>query len=376
MKKHTRSLLPLSFYLLFISTPFFAGAQEKKTLSPQELKEWNNTAAEQNILTKIPAGEKAKANDYARGILTYTIKAVLHSSDPAKYPIDEGEKSPQSIVLASLKKVSPATLTKMKNQANILLSDATKRSAILGKFKDIDFTKKSIDKDIQKITPIKPSNRPVINTNDGTSLQLIKNDYSIQHTGSTDVYNKKAFTKMDFVLRAIHCIDETSPESGDDDIIIGGLKIGCSGNTAAGKSVVSCHFDNGDYCNHGAMPLGGYNLNACTGYPKTFYFIIQLIEVDSDEGEAANALMDIMEIAAGMLGPSGYGEAVAYIAANIEALSGWLFEDDAFPPYGIVQTLTNDNNWSPSGRSANMRTGNIYGLNGKYRMGYYWQKRN
>ena len=215
MKKNIPILLSVSFCFLFTATRFSAWAQEKKKLTPEELKQWNSEPVEENILAKIPAIEKEKANDYARGIVAYTVKAILHRSDPVKYPIDEAEKSPQAMVLASLKKVSPATINKMKAQANLLLSDAVKRSAILGKFKAIDFTKKSIDKDIQKIIPIKSSNWQIINNN---------ND----------------FANFQIVLKGLRCLDATDLLGTDDEMIIGGLKVGCSWNYTAGKSVVSC----------------------------------------------------------------------------------------------------------------------------------------
>ena len=134
----------------------------------------------------------------------------------------------------------------------------------------------------------------------------------------------------------------------------------------------------GEYCNHGAIPLGGYNLNACAGYPKTFYFVFQLIESDGNQGEGAEVLSDIMEVAADVLQGTEYAEAIAFIAAIVEALSGWLIDDDAFPPYGVAITLSDENTWGTSGRSDNMSTGNIYFSenNGKYRVEYYWQKRN
>lgn len=316
MKKSISFLLSFLFLFFFTGLSLSALAQQavEKIPSAKEEEELNRAVEDENVLTKIPAAEKAKATEHAQAILAYTLKAVLHRSDPAKYPVDNAEKSPQTIILSSLQRLSPYTLNKMKEKANLLLSDATKRAAALGKLKDLDFKKKSIDGDIQKIRPVKYNPTLIKSDKDAGSVNFTGNNYSdMSGTAEAAVNDKNAFSKMDFVLRAIRCLDETNPESGDDDIVIGGLKIGCSGNSAHGYSAVSCHFDDGDYCDHGRLPLGGYNLSSCSGYPKTFYYIIQLLEVDSDEREAAQALTDIMEIAAEALQGTGYGEAIAYM---------------------------------------------------------------
>lgn len=378
MKKSISFLLSFLYLFFFTSLSFSALAQQpvEKIPSAKEEEEWNSAADDEDILTKLSTADKAKATEHGQAILAYTLKAILHRSDPAKYPVGQTEKSAQTTILASLQRLSPYTINKMKEKANLLLSDATKRAAVLGKFKDIDFKKKSIDSDIQKIRPVKFNPTLIKINKDATSLNYTGNNYSVlPGTSQADLNDKNSFSKMDFVLRAIRCLDETDPESGDDDIIIGGLRVGCSGNTAPGISVVSCHFDDGDYCDHGRIPLGGFNLSSCSGYPKTFYFIIQLIEVDSDEREAAQALTDIMEIAAEALQGSGYGQAIAYVAGAIEVLSGWLFDDDAFHPYGASTTLSGQNTFGSDGRSS-YRRAVISDHGGKYRVGYQWQLRN
>ncbi|MEO7982687.1 MAG: hypothetical protein ABI688_01270 [Bacteroidota bacterium] len=377
MKKSISFLLSFLFLFFFTGLSLSSLAQQpvEKIPSAKEEEEWNSAADDEDILTKIPAAEKAKATEHAQAILAYTLKAVLNRSDPAKYPLNNAEKSPQTTILASLQRLPPYTFNKMKEKANLLLSDATKRAAVLGKFKDLDFKKKSIDSDIQKIRPVK-FNPTLIKGKDASSLNYTGNNYAgMPGTSQSVVNDKNSFSKMDFVLRAIRCLDETNPESGDDDIVIGGLKIGCSGNSSHGYSAVSCHFDDGDYCDHGHIPLGGYNLSSCSGYPKTFYFIIQLLEVDSDEREAAQALEDIMAIAAEALQGTGYGEAIAYVAQAVEVLSGWLFDDDAFHPYGATTTLYSQNSFGSDGRSS-YRRAVISDHGGSYRVGYQWQLRN
>ncbi|MEO7923547.1 MAG: hypothetical protein ABIR30_07705 [Chitinophagaceae bacterium] len=376
-----KNIFKWSFYYFFIlAIPCAVSAQTpvKKPISADELKQLNSETVLDNPLAKLSAAQKADGKDKAQALLAYTFKAILYKDNPSKYPLDENESSPQSVVLAAIKDkdISSYTFNKLKDRVDLLMKDATKRSLLLGKFKDIDFTKRSIHADIRRITPIDARPAMMIKDKDQASLQFADN-ISQGVGGSISGEKLPAFNKLDLVLRAVHCVDETNPETpGDDDIIVGGIIIGASGNVAKARSIVSCHFDDGGYCNHGSIPFGNYNLNSTSSYPKTFYAIIQLIEADSDEQEAAHALSEVMGIAAAALAGTGYGAALAVVAAAVEVFSSFFFDDDAFHPYGVTVSLPNQNTFGSDGRSSNWATGGISDHGGTYKLGFYWQMKN
>lgn len=384
MKKITKILLPLFICLICTGINFYAGAQplEKRKMSAEEIKEWNNTPVAENPLLKISATEKAKAKEEAQAIAAYVLKAMLHRIDPATYPIDDKEGSIEKIALEAIDKFSPATLNKAKTRTLVMWGDPHKKFKLLGKLKDLDFKKKLIAPDIKRINKIelKPALRPV---KDGA---FINNEQpNIQVTGiggpsgSYENINLPAFNKLDLVLRKVHCVDETDPETGgDDDMVIGGLLVGASGNTNSANSIASCHFDDGDVCNHGSFPFGTYSLNSTPGYPKVFYCILQLIEVDTDEAEAAKALTDVMKLVGTMVSAvnPAIGALVVAVAQAVEIFTGWLIDDDPFYPFGISLNLNSPNKFGADGRSNNWHTGNISDHGGTYRLGFYWQLKN
>jgi len=378
MKKNIKKLMSFCLSLLFLGYTGIAQKPEKSAITPEQAKELDAVAVRDNPLSKLTVAEKNAAKDKAQALTTYVVKAVLHRTDPAKYPADEKENSPQAFAINAVKDVSAYTFNKMRDRVSGLMANPTKRAAILGKFKDIDFTKKSIHADIKKIMPAEFHPSIAVKDKDAASLQPHQeNNFIGVERSATSDKNTPVFNKLDLVLRAIHCVDETNPESpGDDDIIIGGIIIGCSGNVAKARSIVSCHFDDGGYCNHGAIPFGTYNLNSTSNYPKTFYAIIQLIEADSDEQEVAQALSEIMGIAAAALAGTPYGAALAAVAAAVEVFSGLFFDDDAFYPYGVVLNLPSPSQFGSDGRSNNWATQNISDHGGTYRVGFYWQLKN
>jgi hypothetical protein len=171
------------------------------------------------------------------------------------------------------------------------------------------------------------------------------------------------------VLRNVHCVDETNPESGDDDIVVAGILVDGSGHLYPAKTIVSCQFDDGTYCNHGNYVFGTYDLGATASYPKSFWCILQLVEIDSDEAEAVTIISDIMK----MTCESVEGQAFSSDQLiSIMTIYGELFfDDDIFTPYPIGITLNNANEYGSDKKSDNWHTGNISGHGGTYRVGFY-----
>lgn len=375
-------LTAVTLILISAGTEALSQKFEKSKITPVELKEWDNTPASENFLSKISTTDKAKAKDEAQALAAFVLKAMLHRIDSAVYPIDDKEGSVEKIALDGIDKLSPATFKKAKERTLVMWGDPHKKTKLLGKFSTLDFKKKSIAPDIKRISNIEF--RPVLKkTSDVTLLNTEIPELSFSQTKgpSADNYKleKPAFNRLDLVLRKVHCVDETDPESpGDDDMVIGGLLVGASGNTNSANSLASGHYDDGDVTNHGAYPFGTYSLNTTPSYPKVFYCILQLIEVDTDEADAARALTDVMKLVGTLVSSvnPAIGALVVAVAEAVQIFTGWLIDDDPFYPFGITLNLNNANKFGADGRSSNWHTGNISDHDGIYRIGFYWQLKN
>ncbi len=379
-----KNLLLVAVILLLVSAGNEALSQkiEKSKITPAELKEWENTPASENYLLKISAAEKVRAKDEAQALAAFALKAMMHKIDPSVYPIDDKEGSIEKIALDAFDKLSPATFNKAKARTLAMWGDPHKKTKLLGKFSTLDFKKKSIAPDIKRISNIEF--RPVQKKASDVSLlntEMPELSFSQTKGPSPDNYKleKPAFNRLDLVLRKVHCVDETDPESpGDDDMVIGGLLVGASGNTNSANSLASGHYDDGDVTNHGAYPFGTYSLNTTSGYPKVFYCVLQLIEVDTDEADAARALTDVMKLVGTLVSSvnPAVGALVVAVAEAVQIFTGWLIDDDPFYPFGITLNLNNANKFGADGRSSNWHTGNISDHDGTYRIGFYWQLKN
>jgi len=379
MKKNLNAFCSIGLCLLLTTAGLTAGAQKRKITAAEE-KEWKAATVTDNPLAKLSAAEKEEGKQKAQAAAALVYKAILHRTDPAKYPIDDKEDSPETVAMKAVNALSEPIFNKIKTRAFNIDKDAVKRASILGKYKDIDFRKKAIFPEVKKIGNL--NYRKIAEENDGDASFA----EPLQETITTGVggggidATPARYNRMDLVLRALHCVDETNPESpGDDDMVIGGVIIGCSGNVRAARSAVTCHFDDDDYCNMGAYLFGTYNLNSCSGYPKTFYAILELIEVDTDEREAADALNEVMKIVAATVGTIAgpvWGAVAAAIAQAMEIFTNWLIDDDPFHPFGVTTTLNSENAFGSDGRSNNWHTGNISDHGGTYRAGFYYQLRN
>ena len=374
-------LLSIAFFLVFSNHEALSQKIQKKKITPEELKEWDNTIVAENLLSKISAAEKSKAKEEAQAIAAYVLKAMLHRIDPATYPIDDKAGSIEKIALDAIDKFSPSTMSKAKARTLVMWGDPHKKTKLLGKFATLDFKKKVIAPDIKRISKIEF--RPVLkNLNDGAFVYPAQSTIQLGGAkGPSANYisdNLPVFNKLDLVLRKVHCADETNPEGGDDDMVIGGLLIGASGNTNSANSFASGHYDDGDITNHGAYPFGTYNLNSTSGYPKVFYCILQLIEVDTDEAEAAEALTDVMKLVGTLVSTvnPAIGALVVAVAEAVQIFTSWLIDDDPFYPYGVTLNLNSQNKFGADGRSSNWHTGNISDHGGTYRVGFYWQLKN
>lgn len=368
-------------FLLLPGSEAAAQVVRKTKITPAELKEMETATVAENDFAKISAAEKARVKNEAQALAAYVLKAMLFRIDPVLYPMDAAPGSVEKIALDAIDQLSPSTMTKAKARTLVMWGDPHKKTRLLGKFAELDFKKKTLAPDIKRIGQIefKPklrvSNPGAMVNDEQLNIQVLGTSGP---SGNYDRDHIPAFNKLDLVLRKVHCVDETNPEGGDDDMVVGGLLIGASGNTNSANSFASGHYDDGDITDHGAYPFGTYSLNSTPGYPKVFYCVLQLIEVDTDEAEAAQALTDVMTLVGTMVSTVNpvIGAIVVAVAQAVEIFTGWLIDDDPFYPYGVTLNLNSSNKFGADGRSENWRTGNISDHGGTYRVGFYWQLKN
>ncbi len=354
---------------------------EKKKMTAEEAKEWEKAQVSENTMAKLSAKEKADAKEKGKIIAAYFLKAVLNKMDPASYPVDAAADSPEKITADIVKKLPADVFKKISEKAVKLTSDPTKRSKLLGKFKDVDFKKASITSDIKKLTTvtIKPVAKKQNEKTDGNvkSRETISSLTGVGG-GIADIETiVPKYNGLDLVLRAIDCVDETNPEGGSDDMVVGGLLIGASGNTNNANGFDAGDFDDGTYRNYGSYPFGTYSLNTTSGYPKVFYCVLMLIESDSDDEELAKDLNAVMGTIGTIVASFwGLGEFVAAAAEAVDAIIGIFISDDPFYPYGITLKLNSSDQFGSDGTSENKRTANITDHGGTYRVGYKWVLKN
>lgn len=347
----------------------------KIPITTEETKEFEKAQQADDPLSKLSAAEKSEGKEKAQAMVAYLVKAFLHRIDPATYPIDTDENSGEQVALKAINKVSAATMARARTKITAFAADGPLKAKVLGKFKDIDFKKKSITPDIKKVSSLKFQPAPRVVNEDNSMLEQ-KPAVLTSGVGGNTVSGDAAapaYNYMDWILEAVYCADETEPESGDDDIVIGGLLVGASGNTKSANTLISCKFNDKTYCNHGNYPFGYVSLNTTNNWPKHFYLILQVVEVDSDEREAAAIITDIMNMAGAIAGGT-YGAIIAALAQAVDFLGGMFFDDDLFPQASISLVLGGPNVFGSDGMSNDWRT-TINGHGGSYRIRFHNQLR-
>jgi hypothetical protein len=215
-------------------------------------------------------------------------------------------------------------------------------------------------------TPVKPL--PKISVSEEN---LPKNGNMVPRAGN--------FRSVQLLVRALHCVDETDPEGGADDMILGGVLIGASGNMNVVNSRLCGSFDTGERIEYPLhiQHFGNFSLNTTATYPKVFFAVFKLIESDGIDIEEASGLTELLNLLCTIARNSVQkpDNLIAYpLYASQLALMLWYltfvtFEEEDFPPC-LVNIKIND---LSAAESENLRTNDIRGNGGTYRIGYKWK---
>ncbi len=305
---------------------------------------------EEFSLKNLSPAERKQAETMSGAICAIMLKGLLNRADPARYPVIADAASSENQAAALARTIDMQAFERMRPRLLAFVGDQVRLKRILGPHHKIDFHKAGLDAALKDALP-RGGSAP-----EGEAVRRSGHKYNRAH----------------LILRALHCVDETNPEGGTDDMVLGGVLIGASGNVKAFNSLVCGEFDDGTYRNFGELFLGQYSLNTTPGYPKHLYAIFKLVESDSDDREVAQQLTQVLSMLASTILSAVASPLVgSTVGAVLGAVGGFisnLLDEDEFPPYGIRITLTSENHFGGA-VSPKFRTGNISGHGGTYRIG-------
>ena len=307
-------------------------------------------------LAALTPKERESAADIAAAAGTLAMKGLLHRLDSKKYPVPANSSSAEAKAAKLAKEIPANVFARLRPLLEKAVREPARMSRSVGKLKKVDFQKPDLSADFKSLS-VKPVWKPFQPNEDNTPRGGAK------------------FNRVHLILRKLHCVDETNPEGGDDDMILGAVLIGASGNIKVPKAFVAGHFDTGEIQNFGELFLGQYSLNTTSGYPKSFYCIFKLVESDSDDKEVAEQLTATLSFIANVVlslfaGPL-VGQTAGALMQAVGSFFSGLIDEDEFPPYGIRLKMNGENHFGGS-ESGNLRTEDIRAHGGAYRIGYKW----
>lgn len=185
------------------------------------------------------------------------------------------------------------------------------------------------------------------------------------------------YRRLDLNIRKLHCVDETGSsgpgEWGADEMLLGAVRVGASGNVDYTKAIIAGDYDDGTVRSFGELPFGSVSMRTTPGFPKTFYWVFQLVETDSDEGKTAKAITAALSTVVKVVGTAtGNAPAGVVAGAVLDAIGGLidvLVDEDHFSPFGVAIRLDGDQQFGSDGVQ-DEHTGNISAHQGTYRIGY------
>ncbi|MEZ4453073.1 MAG: hypothetical protein R3B09_26670 [Nannocystaceae bacterium] len=153
-------------------------------------------------------------------------------------------------------------------------------------------------------------------------------------------------TELTFEVVRVHCVTETTPRVGEDEIAIGGLMIDAAGNTVKIPRKALGDYESGTRQSfHPGKPLARLDFPGPGGWPRSFSLVLTLAEIDNggfpellDElfNVAREEITDVVREAAHATLGERLGDwitsAIQWVLETVfGALKDW-WEDDLFAP--------------------------------------------
>jgi hypothetical protein len=353
MKIQVRIFLILLFSAMSATVTY---SQSGKIITPTEaeIKKMQLKKIAEDPSAKLNATQKTSLKEKAQAYAVYLTKAILHKSDPTNYPWTDKMNPMETRALNVLDRISPALLRKANTNIQRIMADPGKMEITYGKYKTIDFKAGSVGTIMKDL-----------------GLQITTVDNTLKVMKAED-------NKIQFYVDKLWCMDETSPENGDDDMVIGGILVGASGKVKVANTVVSCRFNDNDICNHGEFHFGSVGLTTTNNYPKTYCCVFVLVESDKEPSETASDLTAALQVVVSSWESANDDpeEVAAEIKYAIESFVPLFVYDDLFPAYITSIKLNGSNSFGADNRSDDNQTNNITAHGGTYRLQYFLKKLN
>lgn len=334
----------------------------RRVLPASALAEFDAAQESPDIAASITPAQAADGRVLAAAL----TKAFLARAEPGRYRVADEEDDVERVVVQALaRNVDDRVVARLQAPLARALREPRKVRLL------------TADRDEAALRVARPLPRiRLAGATDGTAPRVVvpDADRARRRAGSA---NRPTFGRVLVELRTVHCRRITAPRDNPDDMVLGTVLVGASGNVAAGRSEDLGEFRSGDLVDFGDVPLGQFSLKSTPGYPKHFYVLFKLCEVDSDGKEIAADLTKSLGGLAATLASAVAGPLVgAGVGTMISAISSFfmgLIDEDEFRIHG--KRLTLDDMYDlADGRSEGPRerTGDIAGHGGIYRIGYRW----
>jgi len=303
--------------------------------------------------------ERAEASRISKVVTGAFVKGLFHRLEPAAVALDGDVAGAETPAAVAIQRIAAPEFERMKPKLVQLRGDTNRIKALTGLTFDSLKSAGAIRMPVIHHHLLKPTTVP--------------KPPQVPKPQKPSKPPPPKYNRLDLNLRRLHCVDETNPEGGADSMVLGAMRIGASLNVDYTPAIVAGDYDDGDARSFGELYFGSVSLRSTTTWPKTFYWIFQLVESDSDDAEVAQGVTGAVSIVAAAFGTYFGGPAAgALVKAIIDALGGLLgvfIDEDIFPPYGVVIKLNSENDLGSDG-IRDEHTGNITGHGGAYRIGY------
>ena len=325
-----------------------ASAQSLHQTQIKKKKAMSDNITQQFTLDSLPTDERAQAVRIGKTLTATAVKGLLHRLDPSGFALDGDVTGIETPGAVAAQQIDAPIFERMKPRLVQLRGDGERFTGLTGLTID-QLKRPGAVKAPRGAAPGAPPPPP------------------------PSPPSPPKYKALDLNLRGLHCVDETNPESGTDDMVLGAMRVGASGNVGYTPAIVAGEFNDNTYRYFGELPFGTVSLRSTNTWPKTFYWIFQLVESDSDDAEVAAGVTACFKYVAtyvvGAFLGAGAGAIAGGIVTALGSLIGIFIDEDYFSPYGEAIKLNSENDYGADGIK-DWHTGYISAHGGTYVIGY------
>jgi hypothetical protein len=333
-----------------------SGKLRRRKLSADD-EEMSAARTSPDVMDTLSAEERADVEEHAPAIRTALLKAVMARAEPTRFIVADDQDNDADLERSAMRAISvldDSLVERLVPRVNRLLRDEPNARRMMGA---------NVTRNLREPLRIKRI-RPRI---------TLRPPQQQERAGASPP--QTVYTRALVELRAVHCLRITEPRDNPDEMVLGTILVGASGNVKAGRSFDLDTFHSGDLFSYGDLPIGQYSLKTTDGYPKHMYVLFKLVETDADGRETARDLTKaIGGMAQGIVSVFAGAMAGATAGMLVSAIGGFfqgLIDEDEFPIVGKRLTLNHMHDLGGS-VGPRERTGDIGGHGGKYRIGFRW----